>query len=79
MTLVWNEIEGHYELRDHDEFLMAVAKSDLGHLAGLLLTAMGLNVVGYPALVDYLHVEDDDPVRKDSTPFETIEWNARHL
>lgn len=36
ITLVWNEADGHYELRDKDEFLMAIAKSDIGTIMDLL-------------------------------------------
>lgn len=39
MELVWNETEGHYELRDHDEFLVAVAVVDIPELIRLLRDA----------------------------------------
>jgi hypothetical protein len=29
MKLVWNGADGHYDLTDQDEFLMAVAENDL--------------------------------------------------
>jgi len=79
MTLVWNAEKGHFELLDNGEFLVALSKADLPTLAGQLLGAMGLEVEAYPALVDYLHVEDGDPVRKDPTPFEAFGWKQYHL
>jgi hypothetical protein len=36
LKLTWNEADGHYELRDHNEFLLAVAKSDIPRLIELL-------------------------------------------
>jgi hypothetical protein len=40
LKLTWNEADGHYDLTDNDEFLMAIAKVDVPKLISLLEKAL---------------------------------------
>ena len=74
MTYQVTKGEEAITIEDGGEFLVAIDATEVGSLVGKLLQAMGLDLDAYPALVDYLNVDETDEVRENPRPFEEFGW-----